>query len=90
MIEVIIQSDLEVVKSKPRLGTQTYFTLPNIAKKLIDMVHKEALAILKRKKDVMEQRELYEELQAKLKAQFGSVEIVFLDSVMDIFDDIVK
>lgn len=90
MIEVIIQSDLEVVKSKPRLGTQTYFTLPNVPKKLIDMVHKEALSILKRRKDVMEQRELYEEIQTKMKDQFWHIDIVFLDSVMDIFDDIVK
>ncbi|MCH8518641.1 hypothetical protein LAT59_02685 [Candidatus Gracilibacteria bacterium] len=90
MIEIIIQSDLEIVKSKPRLGTQTYFTLPNIAKKLIDASYKEALTLLKRKKDVMEQRELYEEIQTRLHEQFGHVDIVFLDSVMDIFDDIVK
>ena len=90
MIEVIIQSDLEIVKSKPRLWTQTYFTLPNIPKKLIDTVHKEALSILKRRKDVMEQRELYEELQTRIKSHFWNVDIVFLDSVMDIFDDIVK
>jgi len=90
MIEVIIQSDLEIIKSKPRLGTQTYFTLPSISKKQIDAAYKEALMLLKRKKDVMEQRELYEELQSRLQEVHGNLSITFLDSVMDIFDDIVK
>ena len=90
MIEVIIQSDLEIIKSKPRLWTQTYFTLPDISKKHIDAVYKEALMLLKRKKDVMEQRELYEEIQTRLQDSLGKLNITFLDSVMDIFDDIVK
>lgn len=62
ILEVIVQADFEVIKSKPRLGTQTYFTLPNISKKEIDGVHKQALKILKRKKDVMHMDELYEEI----------------------------
>ena len=90
MIEVIIQSDLEIVKSKPRLWTQTYFTLPGISKKHIDLVYKEALMLLKRKKDVMEQRELYEELQNRLQDSLWTLSLPFLDSIMDVFDDIVK
>lgn len=90
LIETIIQSDLEIVKSKPRLWTQTYFTLPNVSKKTIDSVYKEALMLLKRKKDVMEQRELYTEIQTRLHDTHWNLSIVFIDSVMDIFDDIVK
>lgn len=90
LIEIIVQSDLEIIKSKPRLWTQTYFTLPNISKKLIDAVYKEALLLLKRKRDVMEQRELYSQIQERFKENYSDLSIVFLDSVMDIFDDIVK
>lgn len=50
ILEVIVQSDYEIIKSKPRLGTQTYFTLPHITRKAIDAVHREAVNILKKKK----------------------------------------
>ena len=90
ILEVIVQSDFEIVKSKPRLGTQTYFTLPNISRKAIDAVHKEALKILKRKKDVMEKDELYTQIAANIKAEVWALSNVFIDSVLDIFDDIVK
>lgn len=90
ILEVIVQSDFEVIKSKPRLGTQTYFTLPNISRKNIDAVHKEALKILKRKKDVMHMDELYDEITETLARNDIKVEKVFIDSVLDIFDDIVK
>ena len=46
IIETIVQSDYDIVKSKPKLGTVSYFYLPKIAKKQIDMIHKEALNIL--------------------------------------------
>lgn len=90
ILEVIVQSDFEIVKSKPRLGTQTYFTLPKISKKSIDAVHREALKILKRKKDVMERTELYSEISETVKDEVGSLNNVFIDSVLDVFDDIVK
>lgn len=90
ILEVIVQSDYEIIKSKPRLGTQTYFTLPNISKKSVDAVYREALKILKRRKDVMEKTELYEQIAEGIKAEAGSVSVVFIDSVLDIFDDIVK
>lgn len=90
ILEVIVQSDFEIIKSKPRLGTQTYFTLPDVSRKSIDAVHRESLKILKRKKDVMERSDLYSQIAANLKAEVGSLENVFIDSVLDIFDDIVK
>ena len=90
ILEIIVQSDYEIIKSKPRLGTQTYFTLPSVNKKHIDAIHREALKILKRKKDVMHMDELYEEISQNLKAEWQNSEKVFIDSVLDIFDDIVK
>jgi len=90
ILEVIVQSDYEVIKSKPRLGTQTYFTLPDVSRKAIDAVHKESLKILKRKKDVMHMDELYEQINSNLESTTGKLEKVFIDSVLDIFDDIVK
>ncbi len=90
ILEVIVQSDFEIIKSKPRLGTQTYFTLPDISRKSIDAVHREALKILKRKKDVMEKTELYNQISLNIRDEVGNLENVFIDSVLDVFDDIVK
>ncbi|MCD5375387.1 hypothetical protein LR010_02990 [Candidatus Gracilibacteria bacterium] len=90
ILEVIVQSDFEIVKSKPRLGTQTYFTLPNVSRKSIDAVHKDALKILKRKKDVMERSELYAQIIDNVKDEVGALDNVFIDSALDIFDDLVK
>lgn len=90
ILEVIVQSDFEIVKSKPRLGTQTYFTLPDISRKSIDAVHKEALKILKRRKDVMQRDELYEQINETIKEDTWSLSNIFIDSALDIFDDIVK
>lgn len=90
ILEVIVQSDFEIIKSKPRLGTQTYFTLPDISRKAIDAVHKDALRNLKRKKDVMERTELYGLIAENVKGDVWVLSNVFIDSVLDIFDDIVK
>ncbi len=90
ILEVIVQSDFEIVKSKPRLGTQTYFTLPKISKKSVDAVHREALKILKRKKDVMDRTELYEEIAASVKDEVGVLNNIFIDSTLDVFEDLVK
>jgi len=90
ILEVIVQSDFEIIKSKPRLGTQTYFTLPSISRKSIDAVHREALKILKRKKDVMHMDELYAQIAENVSADAPNLSKVFIDSTLDIFDDIVK
>ncbi len=90
ILEVIVQSDFEIVKSKPRLWTQTYFTVPSVTKKTIDAVHREAVKILKRKKDVMERDDLYSEIQETLREENGELKNEFIDSILDVFDDIVK
>jgi len=90
ILEVIVQSDYEILKSKPKLGTRTYFHTPKINKKQVDIVHKEALKILKKKKDVMERTELYEMILDANKTELGDLGVIFIDSVLDIFEDIVK
>ncbi len=90
ILEVIIQSDFDILKSKPKLGTVTYFYLPNISKKCIEEVHSEAVKTLRKKKDVMDRSELYAMINNTLEAKYGKLDPIFIDSVLDIFDDIVK
>ena len=90
ILEVIIQSDFEIKKSKPRRTVKTYFFLPQISRKQIDSVHTEALRILNKRKDVMDRKSLYEMLHMKLKPSFGDLRTVFIDSSLDLFKDIVK
>ncbi|MDD2892000.1 MAG: sigma factor-like helix-turn-helix DNA-binding protein [Candidatus Gracilibacteria bacterium] len=90
ILEVIVQSDFNIQKSKPQIGTQTYFYTPEIQKKLIGAIHKEAISILKKKGDIMETAALYEIIKANLASAFGKVETCLIDGVMDIFDELVK
>ncbi|MDD5769394.1 MAG: sigma factor-like helix-turn-helix DNA-binding protein [Candidatus Gracilibacteria bacterium] len=87
IIETIIQSDYDIVKSKPKLGTRTYFYLPKISKKLVDVIFKEAVSILKKKKDVIDKNSLYELI--KINLNNSNVKNVFIDSVLNVYEDIV-
>ncbi|QFR38723.1 hypothetical protein A9Q91_00625 [Candidatus Gracilibacteria bacterium 28_42_T64] len=89
ILEVIIQSDFDVKKSKQKLGCKIYFYLPSIAKTTIEAVHTEAGKILKKKKDVIDQNALYETIILNLKGK-ENINSTFVDSVLDLFDDIVK
>jgi hypothetical protein len=90
ILEVILQSDFNLNKSKPQLGAKTYFFFPEVNKKLITEVHKEAIKILKKKWDIMEQSILDEMIKINLFSSFGKIENVLIDSILDIFLDIVK
>ena len=87
IIETVIQSDFDLIKSKPKLWTKTYFYIPQINKKLIDEIHKEALKILKNRKDIMDKTSLYELIKINLGDK--NIKNVFTDSVLEVFDDIV-
>lgn len=86
ILEMIIQSDFEIKKSKQKLGCQIYFYLPNISKTDIDTVYKEAVKILKKKKDVVSKNYLFENIISSLKKD---ISITFIDSCLELFDDIV-
>lgn len=90
VLGVIIQSDFNIQKSKPQIGTQTYFYTPDIQKKLIGAIHKEAMILLKKKGDIMETLALSEIIKSNLTPVFKKVEICLIDSVLDIFDELVK
>lgn len=90
ILEIIIQSDFAIQKSKPKLWVNTYFSIPNINKKAIDSIHSQALSILKKRKDIMDKTNLYEMIKIELKKDFPDLKNVFIDSVLDLFEDIVK
>lgn len=86
IIEVIVQSDYEIKKSKQKLGCKIYFYLPSINKSTIDTAHKEALKILKKKKDVIDKNTLFENILNNLPE---AKNITFIDSSLELFEDIV-
>lgn len=90
IIDVLLQADFNLQRSKPQLGTHTYFHFPEISKKLIEAVHKEAVKILKKKGDIVENSVLYDMIKLDLFAQFGKIEAPLIDSIMDVYMDIVK
>jgi len=90
IIEIVIQSDFEIIKSKPKNGTKTFFYKAKISPKLIVAIHNEAVKILRKKKDVMEMDELYANIQAKFSSKWLTVEKTLIDSSLEVFDDIVK
>jgi hypothetical protein len=57
---------------------------------MIEGVYKEALKILKKRGDIIETSVLYEMIKANLFAQFGKIETILIDSIMDIYLDFVK
>jgi hypothetical protein len=90
IIDVLLQADYNLQRSKPQLGTNTYFHFAEITKKMVEAVHKEVLKVLKKKGDIIESSVLYEAVHLALFAQFGNLSNIVLDSIMDIFLDIVK
>jgi len=90
ILDIVIQSTENIKKSKPRSWVEIYYYKNNINKPIIDNIHKEALKILKRKKDVMDKKALYELIKANLKIESDiNTNIVFIDSVLVLFSDIV-
>ncbi|MDQ7022864.1 MAG: sigma factor-like helix-turn-helix DNA-binding protein [Candidatus Gracilibacteria bacterium] len=90
IIEIVIQSDFEIVKSKPKNGTQTFFYKQKISPKLILAIHAEALKVLRKKKDVMEMDDLYSVIQNKFSSKGLVVEKTLIDSSLEVFEDIIK
>jgi len=83
---MIIQSDFEIKKSKQKLGCQIYFHLPSIQKNDIENVYKEALKILKKRKDIITKSALFENIISNINKD---IPITFIDSSIELFDDIV-
>lgn len=88
ILEAIIQSDYDIKKSKQKLNCKIYFTLPKANKTTIEAVYREAVKILKKKKDVMEKTSLYEIIAENFSAK-ENLSLAYIDSILDLFDDIV-
>jgi len=88
IIEAVIQSDTNIKKSKQKLNCKIYFTLPNADKETIEAVHKEALKILKKKKNVMNKTVLYEMIKENFKDK-KELSIIYINSILELFNDIV-
>lgn len=87
ILETIISSSYDLVKSKPKIWTRTYFYSPKFDKKLIDFIYKEALSILKKRKDVINMTSLAEQIKINLK--IPQVQNIVIFSSLEIFEDIV-
>lgn len=88
ILETIIQSDFDILKSKQKLGCKIYFYLSNLPKFNIEAIHKEALKILRKKKDVIEKKVLFENINENLK-EIKWINIPLINSVLELFDDII-
>ncbi len=90
IIEIILQANFNLQKSKPQLGVDVHFYLPEIGKKLIQEVHKEAVKILSKRGDIMEETALYEAVKANLFPTYGKLDTVLVEAILDVFHDIVR
>ena len=90
LISVIIQADYDILKSKPRISTKSYFFMPDVKKEMVEKVYKEGVKILKQKGDVMEQRSLYELIKIKLWDFNWILTLKLIDNIFDVYLDIVK
>jgi len=90
IISIIIQADYNIKKSKPKLWVNSYFYFSDRIWKKITEVHKNILKVLKKKKDVMDIMTLTEIVKMNLKEVYSDLNLPFIDSVVDIYDDLIK
>lgn len=90
ILEIIVQAEKTINKSKPKLWYRTYFFLENINIKMISEIHKESVKALKKKKDVIEDRLLFSIVYRNLQQKYSNLDFVLVNSIWDIFEDIVK
>ena len=88
VLETIVQSDFDILKSKQKLGCKIYFYLSKISRYNVDVIHKEAIKVLKKKKDVIEKEELFKIVSENLKDLRG-ISAPLVGSVLELFDDII-
>ncbi|MBF0913781.1 hypothetical protein D8B46_04030 [Candidatus Gracilibacteria bacterium] len=88
VLETIMQSDFDILKSKQKLGCKIYFYMSTVSRFNIDAIHKEALRILKRKKDVVKKADLFKTINENLKDLRG-ITNPLINSVLELFEDII-
>ncbi len=88
IIDILIQADFDINKSKHKLWCKVHFLSPGVEKETVKLIHNEALKILKKKKEVITKTSLYESISSNLKKD-EDIPLVLIDSVLDLFEDIV-
>ncbi len=88
IIEVILQSDYEMEKSKQKLWSKIYFFLPSINKEDVEKIYKEWARILKRKKDAMPKSKLIESISENLKLA-NKYSSIFIYSCLELSNEII-
>ena len=78
VLETIVQSDFDILKSKQKLGCKIYFYLSKISRYNVDVIHKE----------VIEKEELFKIVSENLKDLRG-ISAPLVGSVLELFDDII-
>ncbi len=90
ILEIIVQAEKTISKSKPKLWYRTYFYLDDVNTKIISEIHKDSVKALKKKKDVIEDRLLFSIVYRNLQQTYANLDFVLVNSIWDIFEDIVK
>ena len=88
VLETIMQSDFDILKSKQKLGCKIYFYMSTVSRFNIDAIHKEALRVLKRKKDVVKKADLFKTINENLK-DLRWITNPLINSVLELFEDII-
>ena len=88
ILETILQSDYDILKSKQKLGCKIYFYLTSVHKSLIDQIYKEWLKVLRRKKDIMLKNDLFDIVLDRLK-NLKWVNREMVNSTLELYDDII-
>lgn len=88
IIEVVLQSDYEIEKSKQKLWSKIYFHVPLLNKDDVEKIYKEWAKILKRKKDAMSKSKLVEAISENLKLN-DKYSSIFIYSALELNIEIV-
>lgn len=90
VLEIILQSDFDLKKSKPKLKEKVYFYLPTINPKVVARTLESVMLFLKKRKDIIEIKKICAIIVDELKEEYTSINIAFVNSVMNISLEIVR
>ncbi len=90
VLEVILQSDFDLCRSKPQLHTSPYFHSPAVSRKCIEAVRREAVRVLSKRGDIMEREALFALVAANLSAQWPNLDHKLIDGALDVYHDFAK
>lgn len=90
VLEIILQSDFDLKKSKPKIKEKVYFYLPTINTKIVGKTLNSIMSFLKKRKDIDEINNICTVIVDELKEEYSDINKAFVNSVMNISLEIVK